>query len=127
MTNYLVPKCYVRQLLNYWLYGELDCIAGRMNISSHHHLNFQKVCKNLFSVPFWIYCVWKECILVAMITTHHTSTLISCNSIMYISLELSVIQCLFKYFCSCQSKSVQLSNKWAVDQFHHYTLLHRPN
>jgi hypothetical protein len=72
----LVPKCYVRQPLNYWLYGEVDCIAGRTNISSHH-LNFKKWCKNLFSVPFWIYCVWKECILVALIATHHTSTLIS--------------------------------------------------
>jgi hypothetical protein len=45
------------------------------------------------------------------------------NSIMYISLGLSVSQCLFKYFCSCWSKTLQLSNKWAVDQF----LLHRTN
>jgi hypothetical protein len=53
MTNYFIHKCYVRQPLNYWLYGELDLIAGRTNISPHHRLNFQKVVQEFVKCTFF--------------------------------------------------------------------------
>ena len=39
MSDYSVPrKCFVRHLLNYWLYGWLQHLPGRIHIPFHHYL-----------------------------------------------------------------------------------------
>lgn len=51
-------------------------------------------------------------ILVALVSAHHTSTIMLCNTITYINLGLSVSHYPFEYFCGSLNKTVycEMSN-----------------